>query len=438
MEVSVKNFGTIRHADVHIGGLTVITGENDTGKSTIGKILFSLVKAVARYEEDLEEVKEVRVTNEAQQLYYTLRRYVNIADNVELRDMFHPRKMYGQFKLDAVKAYNERMAEFVRLSEEQTITENTLGSFVHSLNKIMAIVNEPDDEVFVMSRAVRKSFFSEFNNEIIQRGTESACPASISITDGASKLIDITWEKEGEHRFSFVDALGYADATYVDSPAIIQFHHIVRMARTLFESDPSRLAVPLHVKDLANKLTDSQYAVAGLEDLLSDGYRMPNITSEVGALLGGMISYDDVASDFVLDRNGFKISSNNIASGIKAIGILDMLVTGGSVRRNSLLVLDEPEVNLHPKWQVAYCEIICSLVLAGVDIIVTTHSPYIVEALKHHSDKTGIEHRFYLAQKVSFCESEFRDITPDISIAIDALAAPLMSLNEGSVEDFLS
>lgn len=41
MEVSVKNFGTISSADVHIGGLTVITGENDTGKSTIGKILFS-------------------------------------------------------------------------------------------------------------------------------------------------------------------------------------------------------------------------------------------------------------------------------------------------------------------------------------------------------------------------------------------------------------
>ncbi|HFO2891335.1 TPA: AAA family ATPase, partial [Escherichia coli] len=63
MRVKVNNFGTISQADVSIGGLTVITGENDTGKSTIGKILFSMVKAISRYEEDLEEDKEVQVTS---------------------------------------------------------------------------------------------------------------------------------------------------------------------------------------------------------------------------------------------------------------------------------------------------------------------------------------------------------------------------------------
>ncbi|MEN5216364.1 AAA family ATPase [Pseudomonas pudica] len=436
MEVSVKNFGTIRNADVSIGGLTVITGENDTGKSTIGKILFSLVKAVARYEEDLEEVKEVRVTNEAQQAFFTLRRIVNIADNEIVRDMFHPRKVYGAFKLDKNKAYDERKELIAALSGAQALPRNIGTALTDSLNKIMAIMSEPDDTVYAMSRAVRKSFFSEFKDEIIQRGVESKCPAKISISDGASKLVDITWEKEGEHRFAFVDTLGYADATYVDSPAIIQYHQLVRMAKTQFENDPSRFSVPLHVKDLANKLTDSKYAVAGLESLIADS--TPDTRFAVANLLGGMLSYDDDASDFMLDRNGYKISSNNIASGIKAIGILDMLVTGGNIRRNSLLVLDEPEVNLHPKWQVAYCEIVCELVSAGVDIIVTTHSPYIVEALRHHADKAGIENKFYLAQKVSECESEFRDISPDISIAIDALAAPLMKLNDESVEDFLN
>ncbi|QHB26439.1 hypothetical protein TCK1_1093 [Pseudomonas monteilii] len=436
MEVSVKHFGTIRHADVKIGGLTVITGENDTGKSTIGKILFSLVKAVSRYQEDLEEVKEVRVTNEAQQLFYTLRRAVNIADHEMIRELFHPRKLYGFFKLDKVKAYEERKGFIVSLRLNSLLPENFATSITDSLNKIMAIMSEPDDTVYVMSRAVRKSFFSEFKDEIIQRGVESRCPATISITDGASKLLDITWEKEGEHRFAFVDSLGYDDATYVDSPAIIQFHQIVRMMRTQLDNDAAKLGVPLHVKDLANKLTDSKYAVAGLESLIPDD--TPNIKSAVSSLLGGMISYDDDTADFVLDRNGYKISSSNIASGIKAIGILDMLVTGGNVRRNSLLVLDEPEVNLHPKWQVAYCEIVCGLVSAGVDIIVTTHSPYIVEALRHHADKAGIPSTFYLAQKVSRCESVFRDISPDISIAIDALAAPLIKLNEDSVEDFLS
>jgi predicted ATPase len=438
MEVSVKNFGTISSADVHIGGLTVITGENDTGKSTIGKILFSLVKAVARYEEDLEEVKEDRFTEEAQNLYYNLRRHVNFAENSEIRDLFHPRKFYSQMKIDQSRAYEERIDELARLGAESNIPDRSMDVFVQSLNKIVEIMNEPDDALSVMNRAVRKSFFSEFKDEIISRGSKASLTASISVTDGASNLIDITWEKEGVHKFSYVDDLGYSDATYVESPAIIQFHQIAMMAKTLLENDSSRLTVPLHIKDLANKLSDSKFGISGIQEILPESDGMPNISSEVDKLLGGVISYDDDRSDFLLERNGYTISSSNIASGIKALGILDMLVRGGNVTKNTLLVLDEPEVNLHPKWQVDYCKIVCSLVKAGVDVIITTHSPYIVEALKHFSDESSIEHNFYLAKKTADCESTFIDITRDISIAIDTLAAPLNKLNNDSLEDFLS
>jgi predicted ATPase len=132
------------------------------------------------------------------------------------------------------------------------------------------------------------------------------------------------------------------------------------------------------------------------------------------------------------------VSSGNIASGIKSLGILDMLVRGGNVKNNTLLILDEPEVNLHPKWQVDYCRIICGLVKSGVDIIVTTHSPYIVEALKHFCDHDEVDNKFYLATKQSATASRFDDITGDISVAIDRLAAPLLKLNVDSVDDFLS
>ena len=40
MIFEVKNIGKIRHADVKLDGITVIAGENNTGKSTIGKMLF--------------------------------------------------------------------------------------------------------------------------------------------------------------------------------------------------------------------------------------------------------------------------------------------------------------------------------------------------------------------------------------------------------------
>ena len=39
MELQLKNIGMIKEANVKIDGLTVIAGENDTGKSTVGKAL---------------------------------------------------------------------------------------------------------------------------------------------------------------------------------------------------------------------------------------------------------------------------------------------------------------------------------------------------------------------------------------------------------------
>lgn len=438
MEVSVKNFGTLEEANVHIGGLTVITGENDTGKSTIGKILFSLVKAIARYEEDLEEDKEARVTSIAEHLYFSLRRLINIASHTELRDLFHPRKLYSQLRLDRKKAIQDRILIIDNLRSTGLLPQSLYEQCINNIEKIQIIMDEPDDQISAINRAIRKSFFSEFKGEIIQKSLTTPGNASININDGASELIDISWTKDGIHTFNYSDDLGYVDATYVDSPAIMQFHHLVKMARTLFDNaDASRLTVPLHVKDLAAKLSDSIYDFSAHPDLLTTETNDDTISSKINSIFGGQISYDADKIDFVLERNGYKLSSSNIASGIKSLGILDLLIKSGSVKSNSLLILDEPEVNLHPKWQVDYCEIICELVSAGVDIIVSTHSPYIIEALKHFSEKNDIANTFYLAAKNPDTNlSKFEDITGRIDVAIDKLAAPLVRLNKDLFDDF--
>jgi hypothetical protein len=46
MELQLKNIGMIKEANVKIDGLTVIAGENDTGKSTLGKSLYLQLKSI--------------------------------------------------------------------------------------------------------------------------------------------------------------------------------------------------------------------------------------------------------------------------------------------------------------------------------------------------------------------------------------------------------
>nr|WP_289701796.1 ATP-binding protein [Enterocloster clostridioformis] len=42
MKLRIRNVAKIEEADLELNGITIIAGNNNTGKSTIGKIVFSL------------------------------------------------------------------------------------------------------------------------------------------------------------------------------------------------------------------------------------------------------------------------------------------------------------------------------------------------------------------------------------------------------------
>lgn len=43
MKLSVRNIGKLKSAEIDIAGITVVAGENNTGKSTLGKALFAVL-----------------------------------------------------------------------------------------------------------------------------------------------------------------------------------------------------------------------------------------------------------------------------------------------------------------------------------------------------------------------------------------------------------
>jgi hypothetical protein len=79
---------------------------------------------------------------------------------------------------------------------------------------------------------------------------------------------------------------------------------------------------------------------------------------------------------------------------------------------DELLIIDEPEMNLHPKAQVQLVEFLAMLVNAGLQVLFTTHSPYIVDHLVNlmkaaqHNDKEAIREKFYLKRAEAFIPKE--------------------------------
>ncbi|MEM8640167.1 MAG: AAA family ATPase [Cyanobacteria bacterium P01_G01_bin.54] len=77
-----------------------------------------------------------------------------------------------------------------------------------------------------------------------------------------------------------------------------------------------------------------------------------------------------------------------------------------------LIVIDEPEMNLHPAAQVEIAEFLAMLVNAGLNLIITTHSPYIVDHLSNLMIAHGREDKAELTKKL-YLENEDAFISPE-------------------------
>ena len=81
-------------------------------------------------------------------------------------------------------------------------------------------------------------------------------------------------------------------------------------------------------------------------------------------------------------KKGLDIDLYNASSSIKQIVPLLMYLRYRA-QKDDLLIIDEPELNLHPETQAKMLEILGILVNMGVRVLLTTHSPYFMAHLNN-------------------------------------------------------
>ena len=57
MKLSIRNFAKILRADIEIDGITIIAGNNNIGKSTIGKTLDAVFNATYNIDEKMNNAR---------------------------------------------------------------------------------------------------------------------------------------------------------------------------------------------------------------------------------------------------------------------------------------------------------------------------------------------------------------------------------------------
>ena len=213
MKLHLENIGLIQDATIEMQGITVIAGENGTGKSTVGKALYSIFNSFYEVQEQIRKERFQSVENVIQIMYdlYSPRneKIVNIHGySVKLlnnRDKYaeSPEKLKKDLKvmldIDPDKS---------GLKIDQLRMDDFVGRIVESL-KI-------SDEAILNSLIARKLDI-EFNNQLLNMFAEDRGKIVLNVQN---ENLDIEVEPERIYA-NRMDFDLHTEAIYIDDPFVL-------------------------------------------------------------------------------------------------------------------------------------------------------------------------------------------------------------------------
>lgn len=428
MKVSIEKIGKIQSTTINVNGLTVIAGANDSGKSTFSKILFSTVKASAAIEQNSSDAIKMYVSKHVRALY---RRLNNISLFLRRDNRFsnyfpipssHLVDALCEMEEDELFEQIKVRVEYLSLLEE--LSPRDLALIQKDFDTIRICILDHQNPAAQMAMEIRTFIESEFINKITSFSAEKSS-VSVSVGDDEPCLsYDVYKEDISEiHYDENLMKNFFKDATYVESPLYLHLLDVLRQTSTYCETAENRMGrpmAPMHIKDLADKL--SRVYATTPNDVL-----YPEIKEQISSIEGGRFFFDSKSRRLLFKKGKNIMSPINVASGLKSFGVLQILLQTDAIGPDRPLLWDEPENHMHPDWQIHFAEILVQLVKAGVPVVISTHSPYFVQAIRYYAVKYRLEKfvDYYLAEERENGLSVVENVNEDLNRIFVKLSEPL-------------
>lgn len=422
MKLQIQNINKIKEADIALNGLTVIVGENDMGKSTIGRAFFSIIKAVSNMRSLSNESSANKASKHIDSLYKHFYGKRSIDGAMELLPRF--KSEMERICLDEA----ERNAFLEHLNakiDEIDLSPRQKSLLKEDIANIRICYDQVDNPAAILKTELAYLVESEFMGQF--------CSSKSELT-----YIMLDTEEEGRLIFkaknnqvtdvSFSERGFYEDITYVESP--LYFHLLDSLKYSVAYREMKRTLgykpmAPAHVKDFVDKVLNFQnfHTQLSLFGPQSKDFHTEDI-------IHGMFAYDKSSRSIVYQKDGMKIKPINVASGIKSFGALQLLLDGYCISNNRPLIWDEPENHLHPQWQVEFAKVIVQIVNSGIPVMISTHSPYFLQAVRYYSAMYSIEKyvNYYMAECANEDMVTIKEVTNDLNQVFLTLAEPLNSI----------
>lgn len=130
-------------------------------------------------------------------------------------------------------------------------------------------------------------------------------------------------------------------------------------------------------------------------DYSGDGFYFDDIYNELKEILGGELVEKD-GEIYLRNVNSNDIEIHSASTFEQYLLLLQRLISNKIIGGFNFVVFHQPENGLHPDNQILFIELIAKLVSKGCNIIVTTNSPYILNAIEVYSKKYSVHSNYYL------------------------------------------
>lgn len=417
MKFHINNIGKISEADIALDGITIIAGENNVGKSTIGKALFSLLYGMDHWKERYEKAVRENIAKYLEKGHKKLQEWCmekysykrsrlsrenllieKYAADSTLRAAIEDYQISssgtGNTKHDFIKAKKELLnslehfcIHFIQLysksSVEQIRNENKdfIESWVETLAETCDDVEI--DEISLQRKVILQTFQNVFHNQYRKYGSSVS---GVKFTDGDDNEVSLETMNTGIH--TMIGVISEAPGVhFIESPKIYDLLSDTKYGYAQ-KAYMQYLMQPNIFDRRGNPKIETE--LSDIEDISENKSNV--ITEQLEKIMQGRPEFrQKVGLEFIDDKTGAAFHAVNVSTGVKGVALLEYGIRIGAINPGDILILDEPELNLHPEWQVEYARALVMMQKdLGMHVLVTSHSPFFIRALEVFTDQADV------------------------------------------------
>lgn len=435
--INLNDYKSINRANIEINKLNVVSGVNGSGKSTLSRIFYSFLKGnstkrrdylfermVFEFNEIIDLLNEdfvdydfpeaFKVTDTEDVILEKYGALYNITERHEklckTKEEELDKKLSEEFEshikqLESEGLINIDEIEFTdddvtsKLLDVAELVPDWSERFMPVLEKIFDLDHQKsyyqttitvhgmcilfaqslkillDEDSFEVSRECVQSLLIKEEHGLIGKKTLGF---EMMLSDNS---------KTNAYEYFFNN--GFIDNVYYfDNVSMFDLFNILNLnsKRKMIINNTNILS---HTKELLDELSENKDN-GKYEEL----YEIKDILEKIKSIIGG--SYSNMIFPIFhtnkIDNSAFSehfprekrvvTTTTDTPSGIKQIGIIQLLLLNNKLHEGDYLIIDEPEVNLHPEWQFKFAEILVLLAKElDITIYINSHSPLFIESM---------------------------------------------------------